>query len=491
MRLLPLRPLPIRAAVRRCRSRVEPADAFDALARRRVCARRSRASRAASTATRRMRHRLEYAAVRCVAARSCACCRCASCARCGTAARPARSTRSIARTAASPMRNLAAAFPARADGRAPRDRARDVRALRPAAARAAEVQHAARRTQMLARVEFEGEERVARGVRAGQGRAVLHRPLRLLGAAGDRARAAAASRSAVLARAARQPAAATSCSSGSARAPATRSSTARARSAGCCATLQAGPRRRDADRSAHAQPPTRSTSTSSSGPAATTSALAALALRTGAPVVPVFALPLPGGRYRMIYEHPVEPPRRRRRRTPIREFTQRCTDVLEMYVRRHPELWLWMHRRWRDAPLPAATPGMFPPARADEESIDVQARRVARAGAELAGRRRDGAAGDRGSCAAAIAERDADGRGAASARAAVRDAGSRRRRGRHARWARRRARRDALRRDVERLRTAFDAALLLPNSFPPRWLAHRARDSRALGLSRRLARRRC
>lgn len=82
-------------------------------------------------------------------------------------------------------------------------------------------------------------------------------------------------------------------------------------------------------------------------PAATTSALAALALRTGATVIPVFALPLPGGRYRLIYEHPVDPPRAD---TPdaIREFTQRCTDVLEMYVRRHPELWLWMHRRWRD-----------------------------------------------------------------------------------------------------------------------------------------------
>ena len=34
-------------------------------------------------------------------------------------------------------------------------------------------------------------------------------------------------------------------------------------------------------------------------PAATTSTLAALALRTGAPVVPVFAHPLPGGRYRV------------------------------------------------------------------------------------------------------------------------------------------------------------------------------------------------
>ncbi len=81
--------------------------------------------------------------------------------------------------------------------------------------------------------------------------------------------------------------------------------------------------------------------------AATTSAVAAMALRTGAPVVPVFALPLGLGRYRLIYEHPVEPPASDSEDA-VREFTQRCTDVLEMYVRRHPDLWLWMHRRWRD-----------------------------------------------------------------------------------------------------------------------------------------------
>ena len=98
-------------------------------------------------------------------------------------------------------------------------------------------------------------------------------------------------------------------------------------------------------------------------PAATTSTLAALALRTGAPVVPVFALPIDGGRYRMIYEHAVEAPATAGPDA-IREFTQRCTDVLEMYVRRHPELWLWMHRRWRDAPVPDVK-GMFPTVRAD------------------------------------------------------------------------------------------------------------------------------
>ena len=103
-------------------------------------------------------------------------------------------------------------------------------------------------------------------------------------------------------------------------------------------------------------------------PAATTSAVAALARRTGAPVVPVFALPLGGGRYRMVYEHPVEPPRADSTDA-VRELTQRCTDVLEMYVRRHPDLWLWMHRRWRDnGSASDSVPGLFPPAVRD---VDV------------------------------------------------------------------------------------------------------------------------
>jgi KDO2-lipid IV(A) lauroyltransferase len=95
-------------------------------------------------------------------------------------------------------------------------------------------------------------------------------------------------------------------------------------------------------------------------PAATTSTLAALALRTGCPVIPVFALPLPGGRYKFVYETPVDPPSADDPDA-IREFTQRCTDVLEMHVRRHPELWLWMHRRWRGAPGPM-TAGVVPAA---------------------------------------------------------------------------------------------------------------------------------
>jgi KDO2-lipid IV(A) lauroyltransferase len=101
-------------------------------------------------------------------------------------------------------------------------------------------------------------------------------------------------------------------------------------------------------------------------PVSTTSALATLALRTGAPLVPAFALPLANGRLRLVYEHPVELPKAGSL-DPVRELTQRCTDVLEMYVRRHPQLWLWMHRRWREGET--TTPGvkgMFPAAAPDE-----------------------------------------------------------------------------------------------------------------------------
>ena len=49
----------------------------------------------------------------------------------------------------------------------------------------------------------------------------------------------------------------------------------------------------------------------------------------------------------MVYEPAVEPPLAGSADA-VRAFTQRCPDVLEMYVRRHPELWLWMHRRWRE-----------------------------------------------------------------------------------------------------------------------------------------------
>lgn len=94
-------------------------------------------------------------------------------------------------------------------------------------------------------------------------------------------------------------------------------------------------------------------------PAATTSVVGSLVLRTGAAVVPVFGLPLPDGRYRFVYERPVAPPVDDSPEA-IHDFMQRCTDVIETYVRRYPSTWMWMHRRWREGPQAPPAPSHDP-----------------------------------------------------------------------------------------------------------------------------------
>ena len=84
--------------------------------------------------------------------------------------------------------------------------------------------------------------------------------------------------------------------------------------------------------------------------ASTTPILASLALRTKAPLIPAFALPIKNGRYRLIYEKEIEPGEFADRREAIVNLTQRCTDVIEGYIRRYPQYWLWIHQRWKSQP---------------------------------------------------------------------------------------------------------------------------------------------
>jgi Kdo2-lipid IVA lauroyltransferase/acyltransferase len=85
-------------------------------------------------------------------------------------------------------------------------------------------------------------------------------------------------------------------------------------------------------------------------PASTTPALATLALKTEAPIVPVFGVPLPDGRYRIRYLPEVDFRRTGNTRSDIQALTQRCTRIIEEAVRSEPEFWVWMHRRWRTRP---------------------------------------------------------------------------------------------------------------------------------------------
>ena len=55
----------------------------------------------------------------------------------------------------------------------------------------------------------------------------------------------------------------------------------------------------------------------------------------------------PGNRFRMHLTGPIEPARDAAGRVDVVRTMQIITDVVEGWVREHPEQWLWLHRRWR------------------------------------------------------------------------------------------------------------------------------------------------
>jgi Kdo2-lipid IVA lauroyltransferase/acyltransferase len=83
-------------------------------------------------------------------------------------------------------------------------------------------------------------------------------------------------------------------------------------------------------------------------PACTASGLARIALRTDAAVVPGFTIwDQALGKYRLRFDPAVELVRTGDLEVDIVTNTQKFTKVIEDYVRKYPEQWLWVHRRWK------------------------------------------------------------------------------------------------------------------------------------------------
>ncbi len=80
--------------------------------------------------------------------------------------------------------------------------------------------------------------------------------------------------------------------------------------------------------------------------ASTTPASAFFALKTGAAVIPVYTIRLDGGRHRIVAEPPVGLIETGEKAGDIRFNTQRHTEVLESIIRRFPDQYFWIHRRW-------------------------------------------------------------------------------------------------------------------------------------------------
>jgi len=86
-------------------------------------------------------------------------------------------------------------------------------------------------------------------------------------------------------------------------------------------------------------------------PACTASGLARIALRTDSAVVPGFTLWDPVLRkYRLRFDPALKLQRTGNNEEDILANTQLFTKVIEDFVRRYPDQWLWVHRRWKTRP---------------------------------------------------------------------------------------------------------------------------------------------
>ena len=82
-----------------------------------------------------------------------------------------------------------------------------------------------------------------------------------------------------------------------------------------------------------------------------TAGIARIAVHSGAAVVPAFCVwDRTEGRYRILYEPPLEIARTGELTRDIQTATQQMADVIERTVRAYPDQWLWIHRRWKTRP---------------------------------------------------------------------------------------------------------------------------------------------
>jgi phosphopantetheine--protein transferase-like protein len=95
-------------------------------------------------------------------------------------------------------------------------------------------------------------------------------------------------------------------------------------------------------------------------PAGTFKSLAILALDTGAPVIPVSSWREPDGTHVIRFEEPLPLIECDDTGEAIRLNTRAYNAALERMLLRHPEQWIWMHRRWKSQARAHAAPAASP-----------------------------------------------------------------------------------------------------------------------------------
>jgi KDO2-lipid IV(A) lauroyltransferase len=94
-------------------------------------------------------------------------------------------------------------------------------------------------------------------------------------------------------------------------------------------------------------------------PVGSHTALAALSVRTGTPVIPAIAVRKPDGRYLVRFEPALDLAERATPEAALIAHTALFVRHTEAWVREFPAQWLWIHRRWKGdlSPLPPQVEG--------------------------------------------------------------------------------------------------------------------------------------
>lgn len=86
-------------------------------------------------------------------------------------------------------------------------------------------------------------------------------------------------------------------------------------------------------------------------PASTTTSIAKLAFMTDAIVFPAFAVWEEEKQKYVVYlEPPIEYEKTADYEEDVKDLTQKITTTVEKFVRKYPEQWLWIHKRWNTRP---------------------------------------------------------------------------------------------------------------------------------------------
>ena len=76
----------------------------------------------------------------------------------------------------------------------------------------------------------------------------------------------------------------------------------------------------------------------------------AIALKTGTPVLPMFIIRQANDRHRLVVEPPLDLQQTGDYQSDLVANTQHFTKIIESYIKRYPEQWIWMHDRWKTQP---------------------------------------------------------------------------------------------------------------------------------------------